>query len=86
MAELETKFRAMGRHYENVVVAAREARRINAMRIHGADGEEKVTNVAMQKMLDGDIEWEIIEKGEMKPVSSDEAAAPKEKEDPPIED
>ncbi len=63
MSKLEQEFRALGESYERVVAAAAEARRINAVRIYGGgDVEGKVTTEAMRRMINGEVDWEIVEK------------------------
>ena len=76
MSDLEQEFRALGESYERVVAAAAEARRINAVRIYGgADVDGKVTTEAMRRMVNGEVDWEIAEKGvESLPAEEAEAA------------
>jgi DNA-directed RNA polymerase subunit K/omega len=56
--------------YEAVRVIAKEARRINALLIHGAQGEteEKPTVMALHRLLDNKIKYKYSDeenKGEM---------------------
>ncbi len=89
MARLEAKFRKMGQSYECVIAAALEARRINAIRIHGGESSDnKVTTEAMKKLIDGDVEWEIgdAEGDAPAPAPADEAAVKEKSVEAPIED
>lgn len=82
MDRLEEKFRKMGQSYECVIAAALEARRINAIRVHGGESSDaKVTTEAMQKLLDGDFQWGIVD-----PVVAAVPAAAEEFVETPVED
>ena len=61
--------------YTRIVVAAREARRINAIQMaRGISMDGKVTNEAIRRVATGEVEWEIVPKGEpMDPLSTAEA-------------
>lgn len=51
--------------YEAVRVVAKEARRINALLIRGAQGEveEKPTVMALERLLDNRVKYEFAEPG-----------------------
>lgn len=59
--KIRTDEEAKGTVYERIVVAAREARRLNAVRLRGGmvDTDAKVTNEALRRTADGDVDWEI---------------------------
>lgn len=77
--------------YEQIVVAAREARRLNAIRIRrgiGA-GDAKVTSEALERTLRGEVEWKVAEASETREPEGGEAAGSVEgtkKEDPSFGD
>jgi hypothetical protein len=77
--------------YEQIVVAAREARRLNAIRVRrgiGA-GDAKVTSEALDRMLRGEVEWQVAEASETCESGEDEAAGSfdgTKKEDPSFGD
>ncbi|MFH1279558.1 MAG: hypothetical protein ABIK65_14410 [Candidatus Eisenbacteria bacterium] len=50
-----------GTVYERIVVAAREARRLNTIRLRGGmvDTEKKVTNEALRRAAEGKVDWEV---------------------------
>jgi len=51
--------------YIRIVVAAREARRINAVQMaRGISMDGKVTTEAIRRVADGEVEWEVVPKGE----------------------
>jgi DNA-directed RNA polymerase subunit K/omega len=51
--------------YTRIVVAAREARRINAVQMaRGISMDGKVTSEAIRRVAHGEVEWEIAPKGE----------------------
>jgi len=51
--------------YTRIVVAAREARRINAIQMaRGISMDGKVTSEAIRRVASGEVEWEIVPKGE----------------------
>ncbi|MFH1681595.1 MAG: hypothetical protein ABIH26_13260 [Candidatus Eisenbacteria bacterium] len=71
--------------YEKIVVAAREARRLNAIHVHGGGGgrDGKVTTRALEKTLRGEVEWRIATEEE---AIEERASGAARKEDPSFGD
>lgn len=81
---IRTSDRTKGNVYERIVAAAREARRLNAVRLRGGmmDTDTKVTNEALRRTADGEVEWEFARR-EMDgipagPPPAEESAPPSE--------
>jgi len=87
--------------YTTIVVAAMEARRLNAVRLRGGMGalaDDKITNEAMRRAFGGDVEFEIVERSttavappgveldDEAESPSEESAPAEEKEDPSFGD
>ena len=75
---LEISLRQMEDPYARVVATAREARRINAvMNALGgaADETEKVTTKAMRHIVEGEVEWEVVERKEVAEAAEEEKSA-----------
>lgn len=53
--------KAKGNVYERIIAAAHEARRLNAQRLRGGtiDTEAKITNEALRRTAEGEVEWEV---------------------------
>jgi DNA-directed RNA polymerase subunit K/omega len=60
--------------YEAVRVIAKEARRINALLIRGAQGEaeEKPTMMALKRVLDSRVKFDYIEPDQIRPEFGEE--------------
>jgi hypothetical protein len=69
--------------YVRIVVAAREARRINAIqRTRGISMDGKVTTEAIRRVAEGGVEWEVAPRGEpIEPLEAPEPASDPVKEE-----
>lgn len=56
---MDELLKVVDNRYEAVIVASREARRLNNLqRLSGSDQKTKVTVSALSRLLKGDIKWE----------------------------
>ena len=56
---MDNLLKVVKNRYEAVIVASREARRLNNLqRLSGSDQKSKVTVSALQRLVKGEIKWE----------------------------
>ena len=67
--------------YEQIVIAAREARRLNALRIRSGlgAGDSKVTSEALRRTERGEVDWRVATESE----AAEEAKADRPPEEDP---
>jgi DNA-directed RNA polymerase subunit K/omega len=82
---VDNLLKAVKNRYEAVIIASREARRLNSLqRLSGADQKTKVTTTALDRLVKGNIKWEYgtIEDLKMEPDLKADLDFPSE--DPPL--
>ena len=72
---IEKMMEAVPNKYEAIRVVAKEARRINALLIRGAQGEvdDKPTMMAMRRLLDNKVKFDYADAVREQPLFEEEA-------------